>query len=154
MEEFNLHLNIIVVCWKMIYLSTISKHLFQCYHCFLRPNHSLVQSANLVEHHRGHLPISSRIFSFLFFLLFLLQQLLFVELPWLLLVFAATKKEDEEKGGGKEEEKNSKPSKEKREEEAKGVGVDGGGGEVEVLLPGMQEEGQGVGPAAGEKEGG
>ena len=71
----------------------IYKYLFQCYHCFLRANHPLVESADLVEHH-GHRPISP-IFSFQLLLL-LLEQLLLIHLL-LLLVFAATKDEDEEK---------------------------------------------------------
>ena len=90
---------------------------------------------------------------FSFHFLILLQQLLFIDLPLLQLVFAATKNEDEEKGGGEEKEEDAKPSKEKGEQEAEGVRVEGGGGKVEVLLPGMQEEGQGVG-SAGEGEGG
>ena len=81
----------------------IYKYLFQCYHCFLRANHPLVESADLVEHH-GHRPISP-IFSFQLLLL-LLEQLLLIHLL-LLLVFAATKDEDEEKGGGEEEEEDA-----------------------------------------------
>ena len=109
----------------------------------------MVKTSNMIEHHR---PSSPGTFLLPLCLLFLLQQLLLIHFP-LLLVFAATKNEDEEKGGGEEEEEDAKPSKEKGEQEAEGVRVEGGGGKVEVLLPGMQEEGQGVG-SAGEGEGG
>ena len=81
-----------------------------------------------------------------------LEKFLFIDLL-LLLVFAATKHEDEEEGGGEEEKEDAKPSEEKGEQETKGVGVEGRGGKVEMLLLGMEEESQGVG-SVGQGEGG